>query len=107
MSPAQKKALNQSGHLALSLSWQCRVLKLIHTAFDYKPAGIEAVTLETMKSLRPCFDKISVLRESSAFGVSTQQQDCNRSTLGQAIDAWDGLGNALQASWNQPVICNT
>ena len=106
MSPAQKKALNQSGRLALSMSWQCRMLKLIHTAFDYKPAGIDAVTLETMKRQRPCFDEISVLRspQLSAYPRS------NRIVIGRhwvTIEAWDGLGNALQASWNQPVICNT
>lgn len=57
MSPAQKKALIRRGHEALSISQQCRLVKLSRSSFYYEPVGIDAVTLDVMKSIDRVFTK--------------------------------------------------
>lgn len=57
MSPAKKKGLTRRGHPDLSISQQCRLVKLSRSAFYYAPVGINAVTLKLMKAIDRLFTK--------------------------------------------------
>ena len=57
MSPEKKKAMIRRGHPALSISRQCRLMKLSRSAFSYAPVGIAAATLVLMKAIARVFTK--------------------------------------------------
>ena len=55
MSPAEKKAMIDRGRADLSVSRQCRLLKLSRSSLYYTPVGISAETLELMKKIDKVF----------------------------------------------------
>ena len=55
MSPAKKKAMIDRGRADLSVSRQCRLLKLSRSPLHDTPAGIRAETLELMKKIDKVF----------------------------------------------------
>lgn len=55
MSPAKKKALIRRDHPDLSVSRQCSLLKLSRSSLYYTPVGIDAETLEVMKTIDKVF----------------------------------------------------
>ena len=55
MSPAKKKAMIDRGRADLSVSRQCRLLKLSRSSLYYTPVGISAETLELMKKIDKVF----------------------------------------------------
>ena len=55
MSPAEKKAMIDRGRADLSVSRQCRLLKLSRSSLYYTPVGISAETLELMKAIDKAF----------------------------------------------------
>ena len=57
MSPAEKKQLIHHDHLDLSISQQCRLVKLSRSAFYYTPVGIDDETLSVMKAIDRAFTK--------------------------------------------------
>lgn len=57
MSPAKKKSMIKRKHPDLSVSQQCRLMRLSRSAFYYAPVGIDAVTLEMMKEIDRVFTK--------------------------------------------------
>ncbi|KXF92852.1 hypothetical protein AT574_00035 [Phaeobacter inhibens] len=57
MSPARKKAMIHRDHPELSISQQCRLVKLSRSAFYYTPVGIDATTLTLMKQVDRVFTK--------------------------------------------------
>jgi len=57
MSPEKKKGLIRRGHPELSISQQCRLVKLSRSAFYYAPVGIDAATLALMKQIDRVFTK--------------------------------------------------
>jgi putative transposase len=57
MSPAKKTAMIRRDHPDLSISQQCRLVKLSRSAFYYAPVGIDAATLTLMKAIDRVFTK--------------------------------------------------
>lgn len=57
MSPAKKKAMIHCDHPTLSISRQCRLVKLSRSAFYYAPVGTDEATLELMKTIDRVFTK--------------------------------------------------
>ncbi len=57
MSPAKKKAMIRRDHPDLSVSQQCKLVKLSRSAFYYLPVGISATTLALMKAIDRGFTK--------------------------------------------------
>ena len=57
MSPAEKKDLIRRNHPKLSISQQCRLVKLSRSAFYYAPVGIDAATLALMKAIDRVFTR--------------------------------------------------
>jgi hypothetical protein len=57
MSPTKKKAMIRRDHPDLSISQQCRLVKLSRSAFCYAPVGIDAATLLLMKAIDRVFTK--------------------------------------------------
>lgn len=57
MSPARKKALIRRDHAELSVSQQCKLVRLSRSAFYYAPVGVDAVTLALMKAIDRVFTK--------------------------------------------------
>jgi putative transposase len=57
MSPAEKKQMINRDHSDLSISQQCRLVKLSRSAFYYEPAGIDNETLAVMKAIDRTFTK--------------------------------------------------
>ena len=57
MSPAEKKQMINRDHSDLSISQQCRLVKLSRSAFYYEPAGIDNETLAVMKAIDRAFTK--------------------------------------------------
>ena len=51
MSPAEKKNMVRLDHPQLSITQQCRLVKLSRSSFYYAPVGIDAATLELMKAI--------------------------------------------------------
>jgi putative transposase len=57
VSPAKKKAMIRRDHPDLSISQQCKLVKLSRSAFYYMPVGVCAATLELMKAIDRAFTK--------------------------------------------------
>ncbi len=57
MSAAEKKSVIRRDHSALSISQQCRLVKLSRSAFYYTPVGIDEATLDLMKQIDQAFTK--------------------------------------------------
>ncbi|MFC6687034.1 IS3 family transposase [Jhaorihella thermophila] len=57
MSPTRKKSMIRRDHPDLSISQQCRLLKLSRSAFYYTPVGVDAATLALMKAIDRVFTK--------------------------------------------------
>ncbi|MBD8893674.1 IS3 family transposase [Roseibium litorale] len=57
VSLAKKKAMIRRDHPDLSVSQQCKLVKLSRSAFYYVPAGISAATLNLMKAIDRAFTK--------------------------------------------------
>jgi len=55
MSPSEKKRLIDRRHPKLSIARQCSLMKLSRSAFYYRPAGVDAETLELMKAIDHAF----------------------------------------------------
>lgn len=57
MSPAEKKQMINHDHSDLSISQQCRLVKLSRSAFYYMPVGIDDETLAVMKAIDRAFTR--------------------------------------------------
>ena len=57
MSPAERKTLIRKDHSALSLTRQCRLLKISRSSLYYTPVGIGAATLKLMNEIDRIFTK--------------------------------------------------
>ena len=57
MSPAEKKQMITRDRSDLSISQQCRLVKLSRSAFYYEPTGIDNETLAVMKAIDRAFTK--------------------------------------------------
>ena len=57
MSPAKKRAMIERDHPELSISQQCKLVRLSRSAFYYMPVGIDADTLAMMKEIDRVFTK--------------------------------------------------
>lgn len=57
MSPAKKKAIICRDHPDLSVSQQCKLVKLSRSAFYYLPVGINSATLDFMRAIDRVFTK--------------------------------------------------
>ncbi len=53
MSRAERKTLIRKEHSALSLTRQCRLLKISRSSLYYTPVGIDAATLKLMNEIDP------------------------------------------------------
>jgi hypothetical protein len=51
MSPSQRKTLIRKDHTALSLTRQCKLLRISRSSLYYTPAGINAETLKLIGCL--------------------------------------------------------
>ena len=57
MSPAKKRSMIQRHHPDLSISQQCKLVRLSRSAFYYTPVGIDTATLSMMKEIDRVFTK--------------------------------------------------
>jgi len=57
VSPAKKRAIIKRDHPELSISQQCKLVRLSRSAFYYTPVGIDADTLAMMKEIDRVFTK--------------------------------------------------
>ena len=57
MSPAKKRSMIQRDHPDLSISQQCKLVRLLRSAFYYTPVGIDTATLSMMKEIDRVFTK--------------------------------------------------
>ncbi|MBO9432175.1 transposase [Sulfitobacter sp. R18_1] len=57
MSPGKERAMIKRDHPALSISQQCKLVRLSRSAFYYTPVGINAETLALMKEIDRVFTK--------------------------------------------------
>ena len=57
MSPEKKRAMIKRDHPELSISPQCKLVRLSRSAFYYTPVGIDADTLALMKEIDRVFIK--------------------------------------------------
>ena len=57
MSPEKKRAMIKRDHPQLSISQQCKQVRLSRSAFYYAPVGIDADTLAMMKEIYRVFTK--------------------------------------------------
>ncbi|MBB6262095.1 putative transposase [Paenochrobactrum gallinarii] len=57
MSPDERKAMIRKDHTVLSLSRQCRLLKISRSSMYYKPVGVDPETLKLMNEIDRTFTK--------------------------------------------------
>ena len=57
MSPSQRKAMVNRDHTKLSLTRQCKLLKISRSSLYYTPVGVNAATLELMNEIDRVFTK--------------------------------------------------
>ena len=57
MSPEKKRVMIKRDHPELSISQQCRLVRLSRSAFYYRPVGVDADTLAMMKEIDRVFTK--------------------------------------------------
>ena len=57
MSPEKKRAMIKRDRPELSISQQCKLVRLSRSAFYYAPVGIDTDTLEMMKEIHQVFTK--------------------------------------------------
>src|SRR6056297_3076631 len=57
MSPSERKAMINRDHTALSLTKQCKLLKISRSSLYYTPIGVNAETLELMNEIDRVFTK--------------------------------------------------
>jgi putative transposase len=57
MSPEKKRAMIKRDHPELSISQQCKLVRLSRSAFYYSPFGIDANTLVMMKEIDRVFTR--------------------------------------------------
>ena len=57
MSAAKKRSMIQRNHPKLSISQQCKLVRLSRSAFYYTLVGIDAATLALMKAIDRVFTK--------------------------------------------------
>ncbi len=57
MSPADKKQMIRHDHPELSISQQCRLVRLSRSAFYYEPIGIDDGTLAVMTVIDKAFTR--------------------------------------------------
>ncbi|MEL6412406.1 MAG: IS3 family transposase [Pseudomonadota bacterium] len=57
MSPAKKRAIIKQDHPELSISQQCKLVRLSRSAFYYSLVGVDADTLAMMKEIDRVFTK--------------------------------------------------
>jgi len=69
MSPTEKKNMIRRDHPQLSITRQCRLVKLSRSSFYYSPVGIDAQTLKLMKAIDVVFTKYPFFgsRQIAAF----------------------------------------
>lgn len=57
MSPSERKALMRKEHTALSVTRQCKLLKISRSSMYYKPVGVDTETLKLMNEIDRVFTK--------------------------------------------------
>ena len=57
MSPTERKAMIRKDRTNLSLTKQCKLLKISQSSLYYVPVGVNAETLELMKEIDRVFTK--------------------------------------------------
>ena len=57
MSPVERKAMINRDHTDLSLTSQCKLLKISRSSLYYTPVGVNAETLELMNEIDRVFTK--------------------------------------------------
>ena len=57
MSPSERKAMINRDHTDLSLTNQCKLLKISRSSLYYVPVGVNAETLELMNEIDRVFTK--------------------------------------------------
>ena len=57
MSPEKKRTMITRNHPKLSISQQCKLVRLSRSAFYYTPVGIDSATLTMMKEIDRVFTK--------------------------------------------------
>ena len=69
MSPEKKRKMIRRDHPELSISQQCKLVRLSRSAFYYTPVGIDADTLTLMKEIDRVFTKYPFFgsRQSAAY----------------------------------------
>lgn len=79
MSPDERKAMIRKDHTVLSLSRQCRLLKINRSSIYYKHVGVDAETLRLMNEIDRVFTKypflVAVRLRLSYLEVGFMQED--------------------------------
>ena len=57
MSPSERKAMIRKDHTALSVTRQCKLLKISRSSMYYKPVGVDTETLKLMNEIDLVFIK--------------------------------------------------
>jgi len=101
MSPEKKRAMIQRDHPKLSISQQCKLVRLSRSAFYYSPVGIDADTLVIMKEIDRVFTKYPFFgsRQIAAY-LRREGTVVGRHRVRRLMA--DGLGSNLQTPQNQP-----
>ena len=75
MSPTERKALINAGRTDLSLTKQCKLLKISRSSLYYTPVGVNAETLKLMNEIDRVFTKkpIFPFRDHAAHNPAGQR----------------------------------
>ncbi len=89
-------------HSELSISQQCKLVRLSRSAFYYTPVGVDEGTLAMTKEIDRGIHQVSVLREPPNCRLLAPTRNGDWPPWRQAADGEDGTGGNLQAPSDQP-----
>lgn len=99
MSPSERKALINADRTDLSLTKQCKLLKISRSSLYYTPVGVNAETLELMNEIDRVFTKYPFF-PSRALLRNTLLGSGKPSDCGLFAEKWVPCGSSPCASFD-------
>lgn len=100
MSPKERrKMVNKTANI--SLSRQCKILRISRSSLYYAPIGLSPETLELMRQIDKAFTQYPFFLWSPDCGLFTEKTVSCRSSSYSALDEKHGVGGDLQVPQHQ------
>jgi len=106
MSSSERKAMINKDHTDLSLSRQCRLLRISRSSLYYTPVGFSAETLDLMRQIDRVFTKYPFFGSRQIAAYLPRKGHHAGRHRNSALDEGYGVGGDLQTP-QHPLTGNT